>query len=470
MYPHMPNKKAKTNDQELSQLKVSPHSVEAEQAVLGGVMLDNTSWDKAIELVRGKDFYLKEHQIIFEQLESLSRRNHPFDVITVVEELKASGKLVEAGGESYIFQLAQNTPSAANINAYGNIVRERSVLRQLISVSGEVADLAFYPEGRSSKEILDQAESKIFKIAESHTRGQGPLDISSLVAKVSERIDHLYHSDEAATGLISGFNDLDQMTSGFQKGDLIIIAGRPSMGKTTFAMNIAEYAAIQNKKPILIFSMEMPGESLAMRMISSLGRLDQHRVRTGKLQDPDWPRLTSAISMLAEAPLFIDDSASLSPSEIRARARRLTRAKGPLGLIVIDYMQMMQIPGFRENRTSEITEISRALKILAKELDVPVLALSQLNRSLELRHDRRPMMSDLRESGAIEQDADLILFIYRDEVYNESSQDKGIAEIIVGKHRNGPIGKVRLTFLGQYTRFENFVESNFISGVINAPE
>lgn len=455
------SKKAKQSDSELAELKVPPHSIEAEQSVLGGLMLDNTAWDKVIELISEEDFYRPGHQLIFREMTKLGRRNQPFDVLTMAEALKVVGDLENAGGEVYLFELAKTTPTVANIAAYAEIVRERSVLRQLIEASGEIAHTAFNPDGRDSKEILDNAESSIFKIAEQRDRGQGPVDISSLLAKATERIDTLYHSEEAITGLPTSFNDLDDMTSGLQPGDLVIVAGRPSMGKTTFAMNIAEHAAIKSKKPVLVFSMEMPGESLAMRMMSSLGHIDQHKVRTGKLNDEDWPRLASAVSMLSEAQLFVDDSASMSPAELRARARRLARSKGQLGLIVIDYLQLMHVPGFREGRVGEITEISRSIKALAKELHVPVVALSQLNRSLEQRSDRRPVMSDLRESGAIEQDADLIIFIYRDEVYNEESPDKGIAEVIIAKQRNGPIGKVKLTFLGQYTRFENFVSSAY---------
>lgn len=453
-----------TKDKRLEELKVSPHSIEAEQSVLGGLMLDNTSWDKVVGLIKEEDFYRPSHRLIFKTMESLGRRNQPFDVLTLAESLKTIGELSNAGGEVYLFELAKNTPTVANIAAYAEIVRERSVLRQLIEVSGEIAELAFNPEGLETKDILDKAESKIFKIAEQRARGQGPVDISTLLAGATERIDVLYHSEESITGLATGFTDLDDMTSGLQKGELVIIAGRPSMGKTALAMNVAEHAAIKNKKAVLVFSMEMPGESLAMRMMSSLGHIDQHKVRTGKLHDEDWPRLTSAVSMLSEAKLYVDDTPSMSPAELRARARRVARINKDIGLIVIDYLQLMHIPGFREGRVAEITEISRNLKALAKELNVPVLALSQLNRSLEQRTDKRPQMSDLRESGAIEQDADLIVFIYRDEVYHEESPDKGIAEIIIAKQRNGPIGKVRLTFLGQYTRFENFALSNYSVG------
>lgn len=453
----------KSPDAAINGIKIPPHSIEAEQSVIGGLILDNSSWDRIVDIVQEHDFYRNEHRTLFQVIASLSRRNQPFDVLTLAEELKNHKELENIGGEIYLFELAKNTPSVANITAYAEIVKERAILRQLIESANEIADSAFNPNGRESKEILDNAESRIFKIAENRNRSQGPIDISALLSKAAARIDTLYHSEETITGLATGFNDLDDMTSGLHAGELVIVAGRPSMGKTTLAMNMAENAAIKTKKPILVFSMEMPGESLAMRMMSSLGRIDQHSVRTGKLRDEDWPRLTSAISILSEANLFIDDSPSLSPAELRARARRLARMKGQLGLIVIDYLQLMQVPGFKENRTTEITEISRSLKALAKELNVPVIALSQLNRGLEMRSDRRPQMSDLRESGAIEQDADIILFIYRDEVYNEESTEKGIAEIIIAKHRNGPTGKVKLTFLGQYTKFENFASANALA-------
>lgn len=464
------NKAASTvssSDAKVENVRVPPHSIEAEQAILGGLMLDNTAWDRVCDIVKEDDFYRTEHQLIFRVLNTLSRRNQPFDVITLANELKNIQELNNVGGEVYLFELARNIPSVTNITAYAEIVRERSILRQLITICSDTADNAFNPKERNSKDILQQAEGKIFKIAEQQSRGRGPVDITTLLSKATARIDYLYHSDEQYTGLITGFTDLDNMTSGLQKGDLVIVAGRPSMGKTTFAMNIAEYAAIKNQKPILIFSMEMPDEALAMRMLSSLGRIDQHKIRTGKLEEEDWPRISSAVSILSEAQLFVDDTPSMSPAEILARARRLVRSHGEVALIVIDYLQLMQIPGFRENRSSEITEISRHLKAMAKELNVPVVALSQLNRSLELRSDRRPIMSDLRESGSIEQDADLILFIYRDEVYNENSDKKGIAEVIIAKHRNGPIGRIDLTFLGQFTKFENYVSTNIYQPVPN---
>lgn len=439
----------------VADFKVPPHSIEAEQSVLGSLMLDSQAYDKVADILREEQFYRQEHRLIFQAMETLAKHNKPFDVLTTAETLKTHEKLEDSGGEVYLFELAKNTPSVANIVAYAEIVRERYVLRKLIATSNEIADLAFHPDGRDSTEILDSAESKIFSICENTQRGEGPVALSQLLAKATDRIDELFHSNDPITGLATGFNDLDDMTSGLQGGDLVIVAGRPSMGKTAFAMNIAENAAIKSEKPVLVFSLEMPGDHLAMRMMSSLGRIDQHKVRTGKLTEDDWPRLASAVSMLSEVKMFIDDTPALSPTELRARARRVAKEHGQPALIVIDYLQLMTVPGTSENRTNEISEISRSLKAIAKELNVPVIAASQLNRSLEQRHDRRPVMSDLRESGAIEQDADVIMFIYRDEVYNENSEDKGMAEIIISKQRNGPIGKVRLTFLGQYTRFEN---------------
>ncbi len=444
------------SDSKTDEIKTPPHSIEAEQSVLGGLMLDNAAWDRLAGNISEADFYRTEHKLIFRAMADLSKRNQPFDVITLADTLKSIKELDNAGGDVYLFELAKNTPSVANIEAYANIVRERSILRQLLGATNEIANLAFNPTGRSSKDILNEAESRVFKIAEQENRGTGPVDISTLLAAATARIDTLYHSDQEFTGLPSGFTDLDKMTSGFQPGELIIVAGRPSMGKTTFAMNIAECAAIERKQRVLIFSMEMPGEALAMRTMSSLGRIDQNKIRTGKLEDADWPRLTSAVSMLSEVDMFIDDTPAMSPAELWARSRRIVRTHGQLGLIVIDYIQLMSIPGFRENRTAEITEISRSLKALSKELNVPVVALSQLNRSLEQRSDKRPVMSDLRESGAIEQDADVILFVYREEVHKETPENKGKAEIIIAKQRNGPIGKLNLTFLGRFTRFESY--------------
>lgn len=439
-------------------LKLPPHSLEAEQAVLGGLMLDNSAWDQIADIVTEDDFYRRDHRLIFRAIEALSNEGNPCDAVTLSEWLEKFNELENAGGLSYLGNLARNTPTAANAKAYAEIVRERAVLRQLIQASNEISNLAFNPEGRASHELLEIAEQRVFEIAERGARGRmGYSGIKQLLTKAVDTIDRLFQLDSPITGVPTGFKDFDEETAGLQSSDLIIVAGRPSMGKTTFAMNIAENAAIKHKVPVAVFSMEMPGEQLAMRMMSSLGHIDQHKIRTGKLSDDDWPRLTSAVGILSEAPIFIDDTPALTPGELRARARRIKREHG-LGMIVVDYLQLMQAPaGSKENRATEISDISRSLKALAKELDVPVIALSQLNRSLEQRPNKRPVMSDLRESGAIEQDADVIVFIYRDEVYNEDSPDKGIAEIIIGKQRNGPIGTTRLTFLGQYTRFENYI-------------
>lgn len=447
-----------TPDYEVDSLKIPPHSIQAEQSVLGGLMLDNQTWDSVADKVYAEDFYRKDHRLIFNSIEQLAEKQEPFDVITLSEVLEATDDLNNAGGLAYLAMLAKDTPSAANIVAYANIVRDRSVLRQLIHVGTDISDSAFNTEGKETADLLEHAEREVFKIAEQRQRGQegGFKSIKALLASAVDKIETLYEQEGNITGASTGFTDLDELTSGLQPADLIVVAGRPSMGKTTIAMNMAENIAIKGDKPVAVFSMEMPGDSLAMRMMSSLGRIDQNKVRTGKLEDDEWPRLTSAINLLAETKLFIDDTPALTPTEVRARARRLTREHGQLGLIVLDYIQLMQSPSSGENRVQQISDISRGLKALAKELNVPVVALSQLNRNLEQRPNKRPVMSDLRESGAIEQDADLIVFVYRDEVYNEDSPDKGIAEIIIGKQRNGPLGTVRLTFLGQFTRFENF--------------
>ncbi len=443
-------------------LRVPPHSIEAEQSVLGGLMLDNDSVASVEDRVAADDFYRHEHRLIFLAITALSSAAKPYDVITVAEWLRDAGHMDKAGGLPYLAALLDNTPTAANIAAYADIVRSRSVLRQLIRAGTDIADRAFVPEGRQSDELLDLAESQVFEIANQHGRGrQAYRDIKELAAGALERIDALFHQGSPITGVATGFTDFDELTAGLQTSDLVIVAGRPSMGKTAFAINIAEHAALQDGHTVAIFSMEMPGEQLAMRMISSLGRVDQHKVRTGKLSEDDWPRLVSAVGLLSEkAKMFIDDTPALTPGELRARCRRLSRDRG-LGLVIVDYLQLMQVPGTKENRATEISEISRSLKALAKELRVPVVALSQLNRSLEQRPNKRPVMSDLRESGAIEQDADVIVFIYRDEVYDPESPDKGVAEIIVGKQRNGPIGTVRMTFLGQYTRFESFAADSY---------
>lgn len=447
-------------------LKLPPHDLEAEQAVLGGVMLDNSAWDRIADRLHEEDFYRREHRLLYRTMAELAEANQPFDVVTLAGALRQRGALEDAGGMSYVGSLASGTPSAANIRAYADIVRERSVLRQLIRAGSDVAEAAFQPEGRNSEELLDHAERVIFQIAEQTGRHrEGFVGMRELVPRVVNRIDELYQRQEPVTGISTGYDDLDEQTSGLQRGDLIIVAGRPSMGKTSFAMNVVEHVAMQEKLPVAVFSMEMPADALAMRMLSSLARVQLQRVRSGRLRDDDWPRLTSTMSLLSEAPLFVDDTGGLSPTDVRARARRLQREQGGLGLIVLDYIQLMQISGYRENRSAELSEISRSLKGLAKELDVPVIALSQLNRSLEQRPNKRPVMSDLRESGAIEQDADVIAFIYRDEVYNEDSADRGIAEVIIGKQRQGPIGTVRLTFLGEYTRFENYID-NVYEGAI----
>ncbi len=448
---------SESRDKETASLKIPPHSIEAEVAVLGGILTDNGVWERVVERVSEPDFYRKDHRIIFNAIYRLDAEGKPFDVVTVAEWLDSHKQLEDAGGLSYLAALAESNSGSSNITAYADIVRKRSVLRQLISATNRIADTVFNPGGRNADEILDLAEQTVFDIAEQESKGRKNYrPIKDLLVKALDRVDELFRRDSHITGVPTGFDDFDEKTAGLQPSDLIIIAGRPSMGKTAFAINIAEHAAIKGKLSVAVFSMEMPGEQLAMRMMSSLGRIDQHKVRTGKLQDDDWPRLTSAVEILRDSKLFIDDSPALTPAEIRARCRRIKR-EADLDLIIVDYLQLMQVPGTSENRATEISEISRSLKAMAKELNVPVVALSQLNRSLEQRPNKRPVMSDLRESGAIEQDADVIVFIYRDEVYNEDSADKGKAEIIIGKQRNGPIGMVTLAFLGQYTRFENYI-------------
>lgn len=459
MVDHLAYPKATSKDFQTEALKLPPFSIEAEQAVLGGLMLDNNGWDKVADVITEDDFYRRDHRLIFRAIANLANEAQPCDAVTLSEWLEQHNELDNVGGLSYLGSLANNTPTAANIKAYAEIVRERAIMRQLIQVANDISSKAYNPEGRTSAEVLEEAEKLVFNIADQGARGRtGYIGIKHLLTKAVDTIDKLFQLDSPITGVPTGFTDFDEQTAGLQKADLIIVAGRPSMGKTTFAMNIVENAAIKHKIPVAVFSMEMPGESLAMRMMSSLGHIDQHKIRTGKLGDEDWPRLTSAVGILSEAPIYIDDTPALSPGELRSRARRIAREHG-LGLIVIDYLQLMQssASGSRENRATEISEISRNLKALAKELNVPVVALSQLNRSLEQRPNKRPVMSDLRESGAIEQDADVITFIYRDEVYNEDTPNKGIAEIIVGKQRNGPIGTSRLTFVGQYTKFENYI-------------
>lgn len=449
------------SDQELDQLRVPPHSVEAEQSVIGGLLLENDALDKIADILSPTDFYRHDHKTIFLHIAKLVEHNKPADIVTVAESLENNAELSEVGGLAYLATLAQSTPTAANIRRYAEIVHERAVMRKLVTVGSGIAESAYMPNGRDAQQLLDEAEAKIFQIAEGGRRtSEGFTDIKVLLPQVADRIDMLFSRDNPSdvTGIPTGFSDLDSMTSGLQPGDLVIVAGRPSMGKTAFAINIAENVALETNLPVAIFSMEMPSTQLAMRMIGSVGRLDQHRMRTGRLEDEDWEKLTTALGKLNEAPVFIDEGSGLTSFDVRARARRLHRQCGKLGLIVIDYLQLMTAPAGRqtENRATEISEISRSLKALAKELDVPLIAISQLNRSVDQRPDKRPVMSDLRESGAIEQDADIIMFVYRDEYYHPDSQDKGTAEIIIAKQRNGPIGRVRLTFLGQHTRFENF--------------
>ena len=449
------------NPSNLTALKVPPHSVEAEQAVLGGLMIDNTEWDTVADTVLSVDFYRAEHQLIFQTMTQQSEARSPIDVVTLVEALDSLNELENAGGLDYLSELAGNARGTANIHAYTDIIRERAILRRLISVANNIADTGYNTGGKKAAEILNGAEQQVFNIRDERPKDQGPVPINPLLTKAVDRVDELAGLDGSLTGLASGYQDLDEMTSGWQKSDLVIVAGRPSMGKTAFAMNLVENAVLTGEQPVLVFSLEMPSESLIFRLLSSIGRINQTKLRTGQLTEEDWPGFNNAVSKLKDRPLFIDDSASISPMEMRARARRIVREHGQLGMIVVDYLQLMQIKGTNENRVNEISEISRSLKLLAREFECPVIALSQLNRGLEQRPNKRPQMSDLRESGAIEQDADLITFIYRDEVYNEDSPDKGMAEIIIGKHRNGPIGTVRLSFLGQFTRFESHVQPRY---------
>ncbi len=442
-------------------LKVPPNSIEAEQSLIGGLMLDALAWDKVADVVTSEDFYRKDHRLIFGAIANLVEGGNPCDVVTVSEHLDGKGELEHSGGLEYLATLANETAGSANARAYAKILRERATLRALISAGNEIAGSAFISDGRTAAEVLDDAERMVYEIAERGTRGKkGFKSLKQILPAAVDRIDTLHQSDGDITGISTGYNEFDKMTAGLQPGDLVIIAGRPSMGKTTLAVNIAENAAIGSKVPTAIFSMEMPAQQLAFRMISSLGRVDQTHLRTGNFPDEDWSRINTAVQLMSEAPIYIDDTPGLSPTEIRARARRLQREHG-LGLIVVDYLQLMQVPGNNENRATEISEISRGLKGLAKELECPVIALSQLNRSVEQRTDKRPVMSDLRESGAIEQDADLIVFIYREEVYNQDTPRKGVADIAIAKQRNGPIGDFPLTFVGRYTKFENWVPDNY---------
>ncbi len=461
---HQQVARSESADSQLLALKLPPHSVEAEQSLLGALLIDNQAFDRVADIVAADDFYRDDHRRIWRHIARLVEASRPADVVTVAESIEASEDKDKTGGTAYLAALAQNTPSALNVRRYAELVRERSVQRRLAQVATEIAETALSPTGKDVDQLLDEAESKIFQIAESGARrDQGLIGISPVLAKVFERIDHLHSQDNPSdiTGVPSGFVDLDRMTAGLQPGDLVIVAGRPSMGKTSFALNIAEHVALHPSVglPVAIFSMEMSASQLAMRMLSSMAKVDQTRLRTGRLTDEEWGRLTDEIARLNEARIHVDETAALNALELRARARRMKREYGKLGLVVVDYLQLMSASAHGENRATEISEISRSLKALAKELDVPVIALSQLSRAVEQRNDRRPLMSDLRESGAIEQDADVILFIYREEVYAPDKEEaKGRAEAIIGKQRNGPIGTVHLTFLGRYTRFANSTE------------
>ena len=468
----------KTKDKQIEQITIAPHSIEAEQAVLGGIMLSNEHWDNVAERVQPTDFYTHAHRIIFEQMTTLMRNNKPIDIITLEQSLKDKGVLQDVGGFAYLADLSKNTPSAANILAYADIVRDRADLRGVISAGNQIAEMAYHTNGREAKDVLDEAERIVFEIAEKrHSASEGPQKIDDILLKTLARIEMLSKSklNDGVTGVTTGFKDLNRKTSGLQPSDLIIVAARPSMGKTTFAMNLCENAALADipdpndldengkpkrkpAKPVLIFSLEMPADQIMMRMLASLSRVDQTKIRNGQISDDeDWNKLSTTMEILQRRNnIYIDDSSGLTPTELRSRARRVYRENGGLSLIMVDYLQLMRAPAFSDNRTLEIAEISRSLKALAKELEVPVIALSQLNRSLEQRADKRPVNSDLRESGSIEQDADLIMFIYRDEVYNDNPDMKNIAEIIIGKQRNGPIGRVRLTFQGQYSRFDDY--------------
>jgi len=446
------------------EVRTPPHSVEAEQAVLGGLMLDANAWDAVADIVLATDFYRRDHRLIFEAIAEVAETRGSCDAVTVSEYLERKGRLEEIGGLAYLGTIARDTPSAANVRAYAEIIRERSILRQLVAAGGEIAAAATDSRGRPASELVDEAERRVFEIAERGSRGKsGFIAIRDVLPQTIDRLDLLHQTPGEIRGVPSGFTQLDKKTTGFQAGDLVVIAGRPSMGKTTLAVNIAENAAIAKGVPSAIFSMEMSAEQLTLRLISSLGRVNQSHLRTGNFSEEDWSRIQGAMAQLSSAPLYVDETPALTPTEVRARARRLKRERG-LGLIVVDYLQLMQVSGTKENRATEISEISRSLKALAKELQVPVIALSQLNRAVEQRTDKKPVMSDLRESGAIEQDSDVILLIYREEVYDPNTTRRGVADIIIAKQRNGPVGEIQLTFLGEYTRFENLVAESYGEG------
>ncbi len=444
-----------------------PHSIEAEQAVLGGLLLDPVAWDNVADVVRESDFYRPDHRLIFGAIGSLAGDGKPCDAVTVCEFLERNGNLEAAGGLAYLGSVARDTPTAANVRSYAEIVRERSLLRQLISAGSEIASAVFNNDGQTARELVDKAEQRVFEIAEGSTRGSGAVSVRSLLPRVIDQIDDAHSNPDKLRGLATGFSEFDKKTGGLRPGDLLIVAGRPSMGKTTLAVNMAEYAAVHQatRASVAIFSMEMPSEQLITRMLSSIGGVPLTNLRSGRISDDDWVRITSATSQLSEAKIFIDETPALTPTELRARARRIKREHG-LGLVIVDYLQLMQVAGTKENRATEIGEISRGLKVLAKELAVPVIALSQLNRAVEQRDNKRPNMSDLRESGSIEQDADMILLIYREEVYDKETTKKGIAEIDLAKHRNGEIGTFVLTFQGQFTRFANYAPDSYADGVL----
>ncbi len=435
--------------------KVPPQSLDAEESVLGGILLDPHSLDRVIELMSEEDFYRETHRKIFRSMVALSERGEPIDLITLTDTLRAKGDLQQIGGATYLAELQEKIPSAANIAHYARIVREKAILRGLINVCQDIAGRC-YSGPEEIDQFLDEAERLIYDVSEKRTR-QAFIKLGDMIMDTIKIVEQLYERKEMVTGVPTGFLDLDSKTAGLQPSDLVIVAARPSMGKTAFVLNIAQYAALHHNTPVAIFSLEMSKEQLVMRMLCAEARVDNAKVRTGYLGERDFPRLAMAAGRLSDAPVYIDDTPGQNVLEMRAKARRLKR-EANIGLLIIDYLQLMR--GFsQENRTQELSEISRSLKSLAKELNIPVIALSQLNRQVELRADKRPIMSDIRESGSIEQDADVIMFIYRDEVYKQDSQDEGVAEIIIGKQRNGPTGTVRLTFRKEYTRFENFVDN-----------
>ncbi|MDE0478680.1 MAG: replicative DNA helicase [Gammaproteobacteria bacterium] len=455
------------DDSEPRQLSVPPHSRDAEQAVLGGLMLVGESWFEASDLLLAEDFYFPEHRQIYEAMLEQDRDGKPIDTLTLAEVLISHGKLEAAGGADYLGDLAENARGTANLRHYAEIVHDRAVLRKLIGAGNKIIDNCYNTEGAPVAEILDQAEQRIFGIANERPKDKGPEALNPLLGKAMDRIEELRTSGSDLTGMSSGFVDLDRITSGWQKSDLIVVAGRPSMGKTAFAMNAVEHAILHQGLPVLVFSLEMPAQSLIFRMLSSVGRIDHSKIRVGKLSANELSKLDGTMRRLKDKPLYIDDASGLSPTDMRARARRICQQHdGELGLIVVDYLQLMHLSRTTENRVGEISEISRSMKLMAREFECPVMALSQLNRGLEQRPNKRPIMSDLRESGAIEQDADLIVFLYREEVYKKEDtkeEDKGVAEVIVGKHRNGEIGTVKLSFLHNLTKFENLARQDDFS-------